>query len=218
MVLDAHKGVWIRHLQKGRDPTCLRWIEEAVDDDIRYVCLREERSCCILELDMGSKQASLSFLYRDTESKGLVLAAVAAAHERGIRYIDIVDNSTHCDISFLRTGKTWYESILPLEYMSDSPIEEYRKRVITNSWKYVSDRIAWIDPTYQFDTAGIDTLAPGSAMAVFQRVSEIKNIELLLVSSGITSLRGDSWRFVTNCTAGTLQEQEQVQVQEPHPV
>lgn len=53
------------------------------------------RSCCILELDMD--YASLSFLYRETESKDLVQAAVMAATERGIRYIDIVDNSTHCD-------------------------------------------------------------------------------------------------------------------------
>ena len=212
---DIRRFAWIRQLQNGR----------RIGEDMNLLFFREGlRSCCILELDMDSKQASLSFLYRETESKNLVQAAVMTATERGMRYINIVDNSTHCDISFLRTGKTWYESILPLEYMSESPIEEYRKRVITNSWKYVSDRIVRIGPAYQFDTTGIDTLAPGSAMAVFQRMSEIKNIELLLVSSGITSLRGDSWRFVTNCTAGTLQVQDQEQYQdqyqdqEPHPV
>lgn len=92
MSSDIRRFAWIRQLQNGKDPTTIRWIGE--DMNLLFFC-EGVRSCCILELDMD--YASLSFLYRETESKDLVQAAVMAATERGIRYIDIVDNSTHCD-------------------------------------------------------------------------------------------------------------------------
>jgi len=180
--------------------------------------LEGKRPCFMMELDTSSRTGTLISLERGRtcfidvheSSKDLVRVAVTIAKQHGIHEIEFTDNSTiQCphkihlsDLSFLTTGKTWYESILPLEYMSNSPIEDYRRHVLSNSWNDVYHRITMLGFICPFDTSGIDISAPGSAMKVFARAKKDKSfcnyfsqyMSLLLVSSGITSLHGDSWK------------------------
>ena len=199
-------------------------IRETIDEENTHLIfisagrLEGQRPCFMMELDVSAKTATLislergrtCFIDNHESSKDLVRIAVTIAKKHGIREIDFTDNSTiQCpqkihlsDLSFLTTGKTWYESILPLEYMSDSPIEEYRRRVVSNSWNDVYNRITMFGFSCPFDTSGIDISAPGSAMKVFARAKKDKSfckyfsqyMSLLLVSSGITTLHGDSWK------------------------
>lgn len=176
--------------------------------------------CFMMEMNIETKTATLISLERGRtcfidaheSSKDLVRVAAMIANNNGIHEIDLTDNSTlRCphkihmsDLLFLSTGKTWYESIFPLEYMSEKPIEHYRNLVHTNTWKDVLHRITLLRFTCPFDTTGIDISKPGSAMSVFNRAKKDKQfclyfsqmMDVLLVSSQITSLHGESWKIL----------------------
>jgi hypothetical protein len=180
--------------------------------------LEGQRPCFMMDMNTEAKTATLISLERGStcfidaheSTKDLVRVAVMIANQRGIRELELTDNSTiQCpqkvhisDLSFLSTGKTWYESILPLECLSDLPIEDYRKRVQKNAWKDVVSRIHMLGFSCPFSTTGIDISAPGSAMAVFDRAKKSKQfcaylsqyMEVLVVSSQITTLHGSVWK------------------------
>lgn len=100
------------------------------------------------------------------------------------------------DLSFLTTGRTWYESIIPnLVCMNCPNLERYRNTVYTNTWRTVGANIKGLQ------TNGVDIDAPGSAMAVLNLMKKSEkycaffseNMELLREWSGIQTLQGKSW-------------------------
>jgi hypothetical protein len=107
--------------------------------------------------------------------------------------------------SFLTTGRTWYESILPvrcipMDRVVRGSIESWRTKVQTNRWRDVAGPL--LD---MFDTSGIDIDAPGSAMAVLTRVKQSRaycgviaaNLRELRIRSGVTrSLFSKDWYAV----------------------
>ena len=199
-------------------------VRETIDRDNQHLVfisagrLEGQRPCFMMEMNLEDKTATLiglergrtCFIDAHESSKDLVRVAVMIAEQHGIREIEFTDNSTiQCpqkvrlsDLSFLTTGATWYESILPLEYMSEKPIEHCRNIVRTNTWKDVLNRITFLGYTCPFDTAGIDITKPGSAMLVLARAKQQKRfcsyvsqtMDVLLVSSQIPTFHGDHWK------------------------
>ena len=169
--------------------------------------------CFALELYMDQKTATLQTLERrpacfidgHPDSRNLVRAAYIIAQKRGIRSMTFTDYShINCpakvqlaNLSFLTTGSTWYESILPITCSSPicNNLDRYRTLAHTNSWRQVGHGLADIDIT------GIDIDAPGSAMAVMAAMKEAKEycwfyhkyMGTLLMRSGIESLHGTEW-------------------------
>jgi len=218
---DITKYLFIRQLQEGKTPVHSIQKDNIIQYNGHTIHVREtldnlifisadKHPCFIMELDTATLTSlEGSFIDIHESTKDLVRVAVMIARKHGIHEIVFTDNSTiQCpqkvhlsDLSFLTTGKTWYESILPLEYMSDSRIDQFRHRVMTNTWDDVFNRIRILGFTCPFDTTGIDTSTPGSAMAVLDRAKKSRSfckyfsqyMGLLLISSHITSLHGDTW-------------------------
>lgn len=140
----------------------------------------------------------------NNNSRDIVRAAYQVAKDRGIKTIELTDNSAkYCperldlaDLSFLTTGQTWYESIIPLTPVNIPLLEEWRNRVRTNTWRYVGHGLFT-----DVDTTGIDIDAPGSAMAVLNKLKLghkhcrqfYDNMDSLLSRSGILSVSRKEW-------------------------
>jgi hypothetical protein len=149
------------------------------------------------------------------ESRDIVRAAYILARDRGMTRIDLHDLSyIYCpeevrlaDLSFLSTGRTWYESILPTMRVIDMPeIEEYRQRVRSNTWRQVGH-----DLLPDVDINGIDIDAPGSAMAVIAALKESRDfcrwfsrhMNKLMLRSGVPSVMSTHWQIPIKGSART---------------
>lgn len=151
------------------------------------------------------KGHSLCFRDGHAIARDIVRAAYQLARSRGMRTLFLTDKSkltcdnmefSLCDLSFLTTGKTWYESIFPnIRCVNREDIDIYRERVRTSTWKDVGESL--ID----LDIGNIDPTEPGSAMHVLNAMKEDKsfcwffkkNMDTLLVNSRILSMNGTSW-------------------------
>jgi hypothetical protein len=187
-------------------------IREVKDGETLYIHGGPKRPCFELQLIRNEKHSILQgvqgrqdcFTDLHTDSRDILRAAIKVAKDHGILTMEFTDNSTiRCperltlsDLSFLTTGQTWYESVIPNLSVTDMPIiEVFRKRVLTNTWRSVGNGLL------QFDTTGIDIDLPGSAMAVLARAKKSRtncgalsaNMDMLLLQSGILSLYGRHW-------------------------
>jgi hypothetical protein len=168
--------------------------------------------CFVLMLDIAAKEAVLQTLYKYEncfddgyqDGRALVKAAYQLAKKYGIERLTLTDYSyIECpqkiflaDLSFLTTGQTWYESILPgLVCKNCIALEEYRNKVRSNTWRTVGARIKGLQVN------GVDIDAPGSAMAVLNLMKKSGNyckffseyMPLIREWSGIQSLHGTDW-------------------------
>ena len=146
-------------------------------------------------------------------SSDIVLAALEIAKQKVAKKFEFTDNSTKtvdhkkidlADLSFLTTGQTWYERILPIkpsEATDVSDIEENRKQVKINTWSDVSDDLLRQSIETNFDIFGIDINEAGSAMKVLNRAKLSKKYHLfffecmkkLLIASKISQMKGITW-------------------------
>jgi hypothetical protein len=173
----------------------------------------ETSPCFALELNRSDGTATLQdvvrrpacFMDNHSDSRDIVRAAYILAQKRGTRILEFTDHSRiYCpaevqlaNLSFLTTGQTWYESILPITCRSPmcETIELFRQRVRTNTWRQVGDGLIDIELT------GVDIDAPGSAMAVLAAMKTDKKycgffqryMGQLLRRSQIDSLQGTHW-------------------------
>lgn len=174
--------------------------------------------CFVLEIDPDTPNTAIlqeinrrngqCFTDRHKDTRDIVRAAYTIASRRGITTIYLTDSSSiYCpesvrlpDLSFLTTGQTWYQSILPnliCVIPSGLPLEEYRTRVQTNTWRTVGHDLIDLD----LSDTGIDIDSPGSAMTVLQAMKLdrqfcdffSKNMHNLLKRSDIPSLSGTTW-------------------------
>jgi hypothetical protein len=141
--------------------------------------------------------------------------AYEIAKQKGAKTFEFTDNSTRVvqdrkiilsDLSFLTTGKTWYERILPsihpLNERDKTDIEKARIIVKKNKWIDVYNNLLKIyNIDVNFDTTGIDIHNEGSAMKVLDRAKKSKKYAFffdsemysLLASSFVISLHGKHW-------------------------
>ena len=144
-------------------------------------------------------------------SKDLVRAAFQLAKNKGAKSLEISDNSfIQCpekvmlgDLYFLTTGKTWYESIIPLKSNKMALIEKFRELVKSNTWSSVYSKLIIYNPSlkdynFDFDT---DANKVGSAMEILSELKKSRdhckffseNMNELLLSSGITTMCNFTW-------------------------
>ncbi len=167
-----------------------------------------------LQSILGSTQCFLGELPEYKNTTAVVRAAYQFAVEHGIKTLIVDDDSRlHCpqtvvlsDLSFLTTGRTWYERIIPGCQPTDetvrAQIDEWRERVRDSRWNDVKDVLGG---EMLFDTSGIDVDAVGSTMAVLARAKERDNnreqtcsllaayVPLIMMRLGIDSLWGKTW-------------------------
>lgn len=172
---------------------------------------RKECFMLLIESDKTAVLQSLSqaadcALDPNGTGRSMVNAALNLARQRGATKIGLSDISTKriskeklfrlSNMYFLTTGRTWYESIIPGLRSTEKAalVERWRQTALTNTWADVGGRLG-----ISVDTAGIDAHAPGSAMAVLQRIKEAggdffaEHEDDLLLASGIGNLHGLSW-------------------------
>lgn len=137
-------------------------------------------------------------------------AAFALAAERGVRQITLTDNAVKhlepgdkgfvvSDMEFLTTGRTWYESFLPVQPTRN--IDADRMRIQANTWDKVFRCLHKRHPdvVVPVDISDIATNRKGSARAVFQRIKEahtdffVRYRQELPLCSGIPTLFGTTW-------------------------
>ena len=154
------------------------------------------------------------FVDRHDNSRDLVLVAFQIAKEKGYSIFELTDNSfKQCppyrfslsDVYFLTTGRTWYESILPIkiQHRDESEIIELRKRAHTIKWKTVADYLISKDVQLNFDIRGINENEAGSSMKVLDRIKSMRNTvsckffaentNRILFISNIPSFHGTTW-------------------------
>jgi len=223
------KIIWDDGPQKGGGSGTVRltnshvlfWRGETQDGSIDYMIYggrQPDRQPCFTLSISPDHTAVLTTLERGTDcfihapesSKGLVLSAYHLAAYNGATTMTLSDRSSlRCpyrislpDLSFLTTGKTWYESILPTLRLvpteNKDRFEAMRSKVQTNTWDSVSNRCNNLP---LLDTSDIDTSSPGSAMAVLNRAKKSgrycqyfsENMTNLLACSGIESVYDMSW-------------------------
>lgn len=181
------------------------------------------RPCFILSIKgtVGTLQSlergTDCFIDRHDNSKDLVKVAFQIAKEKGCTEFQLTDNSflscttdrfSLSDVYFLTKGQTWYESLIPIKILSwdETKLETYRKRAIKNKWSIISKYLISEGVNLDFiSTEGIDINKAGSAMAILNRVKEMKNriscdffakyIGQILIASKVEPLRGLSWSF-----------------------
>lgn len=169
--------------------------------------------CIALELDFTKHNAHLQrvkqrkncFADGYNNMRLVVRAAYEFAKRKGMRTLTLVDDSEiFCpwsvplaDLSFLTTGRTWYESIIPgLRCVSElHDIEDLRRRATTATWATVgADLLPDIPVT--------DAMTPGSAMRVLQTLKEdrthckffSRNITTLVARAYGQSVMGTEWQ------------------------
>jgi hypothetical protein len=181
----------------------------------------DKQPCFIMKIIPGgaSSLTSLSrgitcFLDNKDDSSGLLLAGLEIARLKGAKTFEFTDNSVKVvdgkkirlsDLSFLTTGKTWYERILPNIKMVDEverrSLEIRRKTVKENKWIDVYNNLLNNNIIVSFDTSGIDINKTGSAMKVLDRAKKSKKyadffhneMETLIISSRVIPVRGSHW-------------------------
>ncbi len=191
-------------------PIHIRESDDEEENTYVYIYGGETKPCFRLELQTtNSGEATLGeiirrndcFLDYNQDARDIVRAAYQVARDRGVHTLSFSDTSAiRCpqriilsDLSFLTTGKTWYETILPLQCTDCKNLEEYRQLVSTNTWRTVGHADITIP--------GVDIDAPGSAMAVLAAMKKdgqfcwffSNEMENLIRRSGIVSLFGKSW-------------------------
>lgn len=169
--------------------------------------------CFVMDIDPISRTAVLQTLYkRDNcfddghqNSRTVLRAVYRLAQEYEVTRLEFRDVSVkYCDkreirladLSFLTTGRTWYESILPdLRCTDCEDIEEWRKQAHAATWRAVGDDLLDIG------IDGVDFDAPGSSMIVLNAMKKdggfcrffVKNMDKLVFRTGIPSLYGRTW-------------------------
>ena len=146
-------------------------------------------------------------------SSDIVLAALEIAKQKVAKKFEFTDNSTKtvdhkkidlADLSFLTTGQTWYERILPIKPSKEKvaiKIDKFRQQVKINTWSDVSDDLLRQSIGTDFDTNGIDINEAGSAMKVLDRAKLSKKhhlffhdcMEELIVACKSFPLKGTEW-------------------------
>lgn len=142
-------------------------------------------------------------------TKQTLIAAVNLAKQRGLTELHLTDNSTKhvpyrfrvSNVSFLTTGQTWYESVLPIHTDHMEDIERWRHQVRTNTWNSVWSCLLRRRPetVLPVSIADVDGDAAGSAMTVLSRIKTARTDffarleDDLLFCSGIGSLHGREW-------------------------
>ena len=101
------------------------------------------------------------------------------------------------DLSFITTGQTWYESIIPdLQIVGRRTIDADRARIQQTTWREVgADLLA---PT------NIDISAPGSALSVLRAIKAdhdncwffSENMTKLMGRSGVETFNGTDWKAI----------------------
>jgi hypothetical protein len=145
-------------------------------------------------------------------------AAFQVARDYGVKHIVLTDNSNKLLPSgkkfnlslmyFLTTGRTWYETFLPIypDPSFASANEQWRGIVATNTWDkvYACLRTYYPDIVVPVQIEDIDTSKPGSAMEVFRRIKESKSDFFsdygnnLAPCSGIDNPQGKVWHANLN--------------------
>lgn len=179
------------------------------------------RPCFILHIYPGTHTALLAdfvsvrncSVTTDAPAQAAGQAAFALAKERGVTYITLTDNSSKsspsgqkfsvAETSFLTTGKTWYESFLPIRPVPAlaSALEHWRYAVTTNRWDDVFACLKQDRPDIQIpvDISDIDVTAAGSAQQVLRRIKAARTDFFaeyryeLPKCSGVGSLHGSDW-------------------------
>lgn len=199
-------------------------MEYNISDDGRSIFIRGGHKpllspCFVLEIDLTDSTTAVlqeverrdGHCFRDghTDSRNIVRAAATIAIRRGVKTLRFTDHSyilcpekvNLADLSFLTTGRTWYESILP-NLRCVSPIcrhlEEFRHLVRTNTWRQVGHGLIPLTFTNR-EPINID--APGSAMEVLSAMKRSRGfcevfaeyMGRLIGRSGIEPITGTEW-------------------------
>ena len=181
----------------------------------------DKQPCFIMRITPGGTSVLISissgklcFTDKVDDSPGIVLVSLEIAKLKGAKTFEFTDNSTKkvngakfklSDLSFLTTGKTWYERILPGIKVNDkyerADLEDSRYIVLSNTWNKVYTNLSSKGINIDFDTEGIDCDKSGSAKEVLSRAKNSKkystffqeNMGALIKSSGISSVHGLTW-------------------------
>lgn len=181
-----------------------------------------KQPCFIMKIVIGGPSILISisrdiscFLDNKEDSSGIVLAALEIAKLKGAKTFEFTDNSTKSidgkkirlsELSFLTTGQTWYERILPNIRIVDKSVNELlemdRNRAKKNKWIDVYNLLLHhyhID--VNFDETDIDITKEGSAMKILNSAKKSKHYSeffekemvKLMRSSNIMLLHGLHW-------------------------
>ncbi len=169
--------------------------------------------CFVMDIDPKSRTAVLQTIYkRDNcfddnhkNSRAVLQAVYRLAQEFEVSTLEFRDVSViYCDktevrladLSFLTTGKTWYESVLPgLRCTDCKDLERWRTNALNATWRAVGDEIVDID------IPGVDFDASGSSMVVLNAMKKDKRfcrffasyMDDLVFRTDILSLYGRTW-------------------------
>ena len=151
------------------------------------------------------------FIDEHENSRDLVFAAYLISKKKGAKILKLTDNSAiYCpekvylsNLSFLTTGKTWYESILNIKPSEDinGELAKMRKRALENRWSDIENDLLRKGLILPFSKKGIDIDSIGSSMKVLSRAKKSKkfcslfseNMSEILLSSNIINFKGKEW-------------------------
>ena len=181
-----------------------------------------KRPCFVIDLDKKRKYAILQTLERGadcftdyhTAAKELVRAAVLLAKKYGMQTLELMDTShircpervSLANLSFLTSGQTWYERIIPLQPAKPRITAAARVNATQNTWATVLDNMA--QPACELfaalPTNDIDITLPGSAMQVLNLAKkDAKSCHLfsiymddLLAASRIPDFDHSTWTHI----------------------
>jgi hypothetical protein len=181
----------------------------------------DKQPCFIMRIRPGGPSVLISvsrgancFIDKVDDSPGIVLAALEIAKLKGAKTFEFTDNSTKTvdgakiklsDLSFLTTGKTWYERVLPTITVYDkyerADVEDSRQVVLTNTWNQVYNNLNNKGIDIEFNTSGINCDSVGSAKEVLTRAKNSRlysgffqeHMGALIKASGISSVHGLEW-------------------------
>jgi hypothetical protein len=179
--------------------------------------LDDKQPCFIMSITPGGP-SSLTSVSRgvhcfEDNSSDIVLAALEIARLKGAKTFEFTDNSTKtvsglklrlADLSFLTTGKTWYERVLPIKPAKQEMIEDIesiRNAVKMNKWSDIRNDLLRKGVEENLNTEHIDIYANGSAMKVLARAKKEKKHTMffnnhmlkIIIASRIISLQGIHW-------------------------
>ena len=120
-------------------------------------------------------------------SRELVIAAFSLAKSKGCTAFQLTDNSTKTcnsykftlsDMYFVTTGRTWYESILPVNSTkyNEADMTSFRERVRSSTWTDVSAYLISHGSTIDFDFPGLDPNKAGSCMEALNLIAKMRNV------------------------------------------
>ncbi len=199
---------------------------ETESGDAIYLYRRENTKTCFeifLDVDKnGDSYAHLDSFYNfddccntmDSTGRDLFLAVVQLLKERGgVKYMLFSDNSgkelengewiSLADTYFVSTGKTWYESIVPLTPDDPARYKTAHKNVMKATWASAYKILKENNPelVIPVNISDINVHAQGSAMKVFRRIKEAEpnffadNKYSIMPSIKYTSMSGMKWKY-----------------------